>query len=98
MNAFNVRKVVNPGVDIKTFPELFEFSPRNDFCLGIGLHQHQGQEWDEPMAQQMKAYMSHAKVVAVGECGLDFFYNNSPPEKQIFAFKEHLKIARQFDK
>ena len=37
----------------------------------------------------------HPKVIGIGETGLDFFYENSPEEKQIENFKNHIKAARE---
>lgn len=99
MSAANVRQIVNPGVDLKSIPELIELAQRHDnIFIGLGLHPHQASEWDETAEKLIKDFITHDKVVAVGECGLDFFYNNSPPEKQIFALQAQLKIARQFNK
>src|SRR5579872_4048442 len=95
----NVRQVVNPGIDVKSSQELIELAQQHDnIFIGIGLHPHQASEWDESVRNIMSTQIKQEKVVAVGECGLDFFYNNSPADKQVFAFREQLKIARQFDK
>jgi len=95
----NVRQMINPAVDIKSSRELFDLAQKhNNIFVGAGLHPHQAEEWDEKSAESICSYMSEEKVVAVGECGLDFFYNKSPAEQQILAFQEQLKIARQFDK
>ena len=99
MAEFNVRQIINPAVDLKSTQELLDLAQEhNNIFVALGLHPHQAIEWDEANREIMSAHIDHPKVVAVGECGLDFFYNTSPPEKQIFAFKEQLKIARQFDK
>ncbi len=99
MMAMNVRQIISPGIDMKSIPELIDLAQRYDnIFIGIGLHPHQANEWDEAACATMKDHITHNKVVAVGECGLDFFYNNSPPAQQILAFKEQLKIARQFNK
>jgi TatD DNase family protein len=99
MKAANVRQIINPGIDLKTIPELIELADNNDnIYLGIGLHPHQANEWDEFSVKTIENYINHPKVVAIGECGLDFYYNNSPKEAQIFALKEQLRLARQFSK
>ncbi len=99
MIAANVRQIVNPGVDLKSIPELIDLAQRhNNIFIGLGLHPHQASEWDESAEKLIKNFITNDRVVAVGECGLDFFYNNSPREKQIFALQEQLKIARQFNK
>ena len=37
----------------------------------------------------------HPKVVGIGECGLDFYYNRSPQDIQISVFRTHIKAARE---
>lgn len=99
MAELNVRQIINPAVDLKSSQELIDLAEQySNIFIGVGLHPHQASEWDETAEETMRAHINHPKVVAVGECGLDFFYNNSPPETQMLAFKEQLKIARQFDK
>ena len=99
MAEFNVRQIINPAVDLKSTPELLDLAQEHsNIFIALGLHPHQAIEWDENTKEILCAHIDNSKVVAVGECGLDFFYNTSPPEKQIYAFKEQLKIARQFDK
>lgn len=99
MNAANVRLIVNPGIDLKNIPELISLAEQHEnIYLGIGLHPHQANEWDKSSTKTIEKYLNHAKVVAIGECGLDFHYNNSPKDVQIFALQEQLKIAHQFNK
>ena len=86
MTQLNVRQIINPAVDLKSSAELLELAQQHsNIFIGMGLHPHQASEWDERVGEFMRAHMTQAKVVAVGECGLDFFYNNSPAEKQIFS-------------
>jgi TatD DNase family protein len=99
MEMANVSKIINPGIDLKTIPELIELANTYDnVYIGIGLHPHQANEWNKFSAETIESYINHPKVVAIGECGLDFYYNNSPKEEQIFALKEQIKLARKFDK
>ncbi len=99
MEAVNVRQIINPGIDLTSIPELIDLAEQNsNIYIGVGLHPHQANEWDNSSSEIIESYINHPKVVAIGECGLDFFYNNSPKESQIHALKEQLKIARRFDK
>ena len=58
-----------------------------------GVHPHYAQEFDEHTADALRALLPSPEVVAVGECGLDFFRNFSPVEAQISAFKAQLELA-----
>lgn len=99
MNAANVKQIINPGVDLKSIPELIDLADRHkNIYIGLGLHPHQANEWDKSSCQIIESHINHPKVVAIGECGLDFFYNNSPKEIQISTLKEQLKIAHKYNK
>ncbi len=63
----------------------------------IGVHPHEAQAhlehpvWLEEFAQ----LVTQPKVVAIGECGLDYFYDHSPREAQIAVLRFQLELARQ---
>ena len=61
-----------------------------------GVHPHHASEFDSQTAVQIKAL--GADAVAVGECGLDFFRNFSPRERQLSAFESQLRIAAELQK
>ena len=99
MKAANVQQIINPGIDLKTIPELIELADNHEnIYIGLGQHPHQANEWDKSSSEVIEKHIQHPKVVAIGECGLDFYYNNSAKEAQIFVLKEQLKIARKYKK
>jgi len=60
----------------------------------VGLHPHDAKLWNPAVRQALEALAERPKVVAWGEIGLDFFYDNSPREQQRLAFREQIRIAR----
>ena len=60
-----------------------------------GVHPHNAKEWSDDHYTKLKALLQEPNVVAVGETGLDFNRNFSPPEQQLFAFEEQLKLAAE---
>ncbi len=58
-----------------------------------GLHPHHAELWDDTLAARIAALALEAEVVALGECGLDYFRNLSPPPAQRRAFVAQLQIA-----
>jgi TatD DNase family protein len=64
--------------------------------VATGVHPHQAAE--EPGAVDPAPFVAnaaHTKVVAIGECGLDYFYDKSPRELQAASFRAQLAAARQ---
>lgn len=58
-----------------------------------GVHPHHAVEYTEECDAQMRALLPHEEVVAVGECGLDYFRDFSPRPAQRRAFERQLRIA-----
>jgi TatD DNase family protein len=58
-----------------------------------GVHPHHASEYTTECDEEMRALHTHAEVVAVGECGLDYFRDFSPRPAQRRAFELQLQIA-----
>ena len=60
-----------------------------------GVHPHHAVEYTEECDAEMRALHAHPEVVAVGECGLDYFRDFSPRPAQRKAFERQLQIAAE---
>ena len=60
-----------------------------------GVHPHHAKDYDGESAKLIRDLVSKDAVVAVGECGLDYFRNFSPREDQLAAFRSQLEIAAE---
>jgi TatD DNase family protein len=65
----------------------------NVYC-SVGTHPHHADEEDGITADQLIALAQHPKVVALGEAGLDNFYDNGSPAAQARGFRAHIAAAR----
>lgn len=61
----------------------------------VGVHPHDARKADAGNWTRMEALLAHPKVVAVGEIGLDYHYDNSPRDQQRAAFVDQMAIARR---
>ena len=59
-----------------------------------GFHPHDVEKVDEQGFRELPALLSHEKVVAVGETGLDFFRDYSPRDLQEDSFRRHIRLSR----
>jgi TatD DNase family protein len=64
----------------------------------VGLHPHDARDFTPALGERLLALARHPKVVAWGECGLDYYYDNSPRDEQRAAFRAQLALARAADK
>jgi TatD DNase family protein len=94
-----VVQIVQAGCYLHAIPEMLALAERYDniYC-GIGLHPHEAKDWNEDSTDILREWAAHPKVVAIGECGLDFHYNHSDPDVQRSVFAEQVKIAREVQK
>src|SRR5437016_5214545 len=60
-----------------------------------GLHPHDAQDFTTALLDEIRGLARAGKIVAVGECGLDFYRNLSPPEQQRQAFVAQIELARE---
>jgi TatD DNase family protein len=63
----------------------------------IGTHPHDARLYDDAAEQKIKNLINNEHVIAWGEIGLDFHYDNSPRDVQIEVFKRQLRAARECD-
>lgn len=63
--------------------------------VSLGIHPHSAAEADEKMFAELAAQVRRPKVVALGETGLDYYYDNAPREKQRELFERFLKLAQE---
>jgi TatD DNase family protein len=66
----------------------------NVFC-SIGTHPHHAAEEPDIAVGDLVKLARHAKVVAIGEAGLDYHYDNSPRDVQAASFRTHIAAARE---
>ncbi len=86
--------IIVPATDIKTAYQVLELCDKYDFIYGaVGVHPHDTKDWNSTLLNEIKELAKHSKIVAIGEIGLDYYYDFSPKEKQIEAFKSQINLA-----
>jgi len=60
-----------------------------------GLHPHDAKDFTPTLMDEIRGLAREAKIVAIGECGLDFYRNLSPPEQQREAFVAQIELAKE---
>lgn len=92
--AANVAALVLTGTDLQHSRQAARLAERIPHGYATaGLHPHDARHWRASMASELGALHAHPKVVAVGECGLDFHRNHSSPAHQEGAFEAQLQLA-----
>jgi TatD DNase family protein len=86
--------IVVPATDIKTAKEAIALAEKYEQIYAtVGIHPHDTKDWNENLILEIEALAKHPKVIAIGEIGLDYYYDFSPRDIQIKAFKSQLDLA-----
>jgi TatD DNase family protein len=95
-----VRRMVVTGTSVASSQAallLHEAHPTRLFATA-GVHPHHASELDAGAIEALEQLLAHPGVVAIGECGLDYFRNFSPREAQLAAFRAQLELATRIRK
>ncbi len=91
-----VTTILNAGNNINELEQQLELSEKYPFIYtAVGVHPHNAGEYPNIKAEDFVEQTKHKKVVGIGECGLDYYYDYSPKEEQIKVFVEQIKAAQQ---
>src|ERR1700761_8956624 len=86
-----IGRMVTISTRVKRLGDLIAIAERfpNVYC-SVGTHPHHADEEDGIPSDQLIELTRHPKVVALGEAGLDYFYDNGSPEAQARGFRAHI--------
>jgi TatD DNase family protein len=87
-----------PAVRLEEAEDLLAFCAQeeNVWCA-LGVHPHDAGSWDDEHPRRLRELLDHPRAVAVGECGLDFYYDHAPRDVQERVFRAQLEIALELD-
>jgi len=94
--AADIARMVTISTKVGKFPALRTLAERFDdvFC-SVGTHPHHAAKEPDVTVADLVAAAKHPKVVAIGEAGLDYHYDNSPRDAQERGFRNHIAAARE---
>lgn len=94
-----VAAMINAGVAPGSWRRAQElFAAREDIFAAVGVHPHQAKDFrEEHLAELTTLWTTQRKVLALGECGLDYFRDYSPRQQQRRAFAAQLGLALKLE-
>lgn len=94
-----IDKIIVNGCDMRTNLEVLEIVKKYDIIYGaLGFHPTELDDYNDDCLKWLDEHINDDKIVAVGEIGLDYHYDDTDKDKQIDAFKKQLDIARKYKK
>lgn len=93
-----VEKMIIPGIDIQSCRRGLKIAETHpEVYAAVGIHPNSGINWDAGTLKELRILAQHPKVVAIGEIGLDYYWDRTPPEQQEKVFREQLALAAEAD-
>ena len=94
--AANVGLVLCPGCDLESSCQSIALAEQYPFLYAAaGVHPEDALGLPDDWLEQVEAMTRHPKVKAVGEIGLDYYWDKENHEKQIYWFERQLEVARE---
>ena len=91
-----VDRMVVPGVDVETSRDALRLAETyGSVYATAGFHPHEASRLDEAALAGVESMLAHPRVVAVGEIGLDYYYEHSPRDVQIACLVKMLALAER---
>jgi len=90
-----ISRIIVPAVDIQTSVKIISLCDKYEMLYGaVGFHPGDIKDTESGDIKLLEEFLQHPKVVAVGEIGLDYYWDVSYKDKQIYFFKEQIEIAK----
>ena len=86
------------GCDMPSSRRCVEYAAGHEGCYAsVGIHPHDAKTWLDADAELLAAWSKEEKVVAIGEIGLDYYYDYSPRDVQIAVCEKQMDLAWELD-
>jgi TatD DNase family protein len=93
-----VRGFVVPATKLEDSPQAIAIAQANEnVWAAVGFHPHDAKDCNDAAFAEIERLAKSERVVAIGECGLDYHYMHSPRETQIAVFERHIELAKRLD-
>ena len=93
-----INRIINVGADIKSCYTSLELAQKYKFIFSAcGIHPHDADTYTDDIERQLRLISADPNTVAIGEIGLDYYYDNSPREIQKTAYSKQLRLAGELD-
>ncbi|EAT12240.1 TatD family hydrolase [Bermanella marisrubri] len=96
----NIEKIITIAVSGDNLETVMDIATKQnlDRVYGTqGIHPHQAEDFNDDVEKQIRSNAQHERIRAIGEIGLDYFYDHCDREIQLNAFRKQLQIASEMD-
>ena len=93
-----IKKVIIPSVEIQYFEKVIKIAESDDdlYCM-LGIFPTEAKTWDDGIIEKIRELAVNKKVVAIGEVGLDYYWDKTFVEEQKDIFIKQIQIANELN-
>ncbi len=93
-----VEKIIVPATSPKDIDEVYELTQKYENVYGmLGVHPEDAVNWEDSLSDKIKEYSSNPKIIAIGEIGLDYYWDKKHIEEQKDIFIKQVKLANELN-
>lgn len=97
-NENGVDKIIVPAANPKDFEGIMKLINKYDNVYGmLGVHPSDAKDWDDKLINEIKNLAQNKKIVAIGEVGLDYYWDKSFNDLQKEIFIKQIKLANELN-
>ncbi len=97
--ANGISHILTIGCDLESSRNSIKVAEKYEqIFAAVGVHPHDATEINKDALLRLKSMLTHPKVVALGEIGLDYYRDRSPRDIQRNAFRQQIQLAKQVNK
>lgn len=92
-----VEKIIVPSAYPKDFKEIIKLTEYDNVYGMLGIHPTESKDWKDEFEEVIKTYSKNPKIVAIGEIGLDYYWDKSFNDIQQNVFIKQIKLANELN-
>lgn len=90
--------ILNAAASPESLDTTLELAEKHEFVYAaLGIHPHDADKLNEDIMGKIRRLSGNRKVVAIGEIGLDYYYDNSPRDIQKYWFERQIELAKELE-
>ena len=98
MKEYNVKKAIIPSVEVSTLDKVLETASKNENLYAmIGIFPSEAKSYTQQVELKLKEMVKNPKIKAVGEIGLDYYWDKSFVDLQKEVFVKQIKLANELN-
>lgn len=93
--ARGVERIITVGCDLEDSARALKCAREHGLYASAGIHPHEAKEAPDDLEAAFAPFLEDERVIAIGETGLDYYYDHSPRDVQVECLRQQIRVARK---